>query len=427
MKQMLACMAALLLIMPSALALYVPETESVNGVQREPYYIYHHNALVKGLFDVRHDFSIAFSADITPRELMMLHERGIKTEPVSIFYIGTACRNDKDCDSGYYCDKTNAVRGVGACQPANGGSEPDPDPEPIVRSCYPSTQTPWGIKRVYNDNSIESTSGGSGVVVAVLDTGVMTTHEDLKNRVMECHTTVTRFPPDAKSCEDAHGHGTHVAGTILADGGQDGRGIYGVAPEAKLISIKVCDRKGSCYGDDIAAGITLAADRGAQIISMSLGGSSMSTLEKNAIDYAVDKGVLIIASAGNSGPNLNTIGYPAAYFKVVSVAATDVNDRVADFSSRGIYATEFGYEDRYLEVAAPGVSIESAFYDGCYRVWSGTSMAAPHVSGLAAKQWAGNTPLTRAMLQESAQDITSGHHTIAGYDPASGFGLPVVV
>jgi len=259
----------------------------------------------------------------------------------------------------------------------------------------------------------------------------MQEHLDLKNNIILCETKVTRFAPDRKSCEDGHGHGTHVAGTVLADAGSDGLGIYGVASEANLIAVKVCDKRGSCYGDDIAAGIDYATTNGANIISMSLGGSSPDSQIKEAIDSAVEAGVLVIAAAGNSGPNLDTINYPGGFANVVSVAATDSSDTVAKFSSRGINETIFSFkDDRYMEVAAPGVSVESAYIDGCYRTWSGTSMATPHIAGLSAKLWGENISQSasdvRSLLHNNAEDISKGLHTREGYDPASGFGLPIV-
>ena len=392
----------------------------------EPRYVFTDNFLIRAFVGekIRHSFDKVFSADLSRGQLRAIEILGIKTEPVSIFIINTQCRNDKDCGFGEYCDKTTTQRGLGTCAPINGGTEPEP--EPTTRKCFPLDQTPWGIKRIYNNSDISSTTGGAGIKVAVLDTGVMQEHLDLKSNIIACESTVTRFPPDRNSCEDGHGHGTHVAGTILADGGSDGKGIYGIAPEAKLIAIKVCDRQGRCYGDDIAAGINYAVDNNANIISMSLGGSSISSLEKSAIDNAVNEGVLVIAAAGNSGPNLNTINYPAAYYKVVSVAATDSSDTVADFSSRGIDSNEFsGTEDRYMELAAPGVRVESTNRDGCYVTWSGTSMATPHVSGLAAKLWQENVENVRLSLQNLTEEITKGIHARENYDPASGFGLPV--
>jgi len=418
-KIILSVFAGLIIVsmLGFASTMFISAASQTSDVDSQPYYIFAKNPFIKAFVEVRHDFGNIFSADLTPGQLKVIEVLGIKTEPVSIFTIDTSCRNDKNCPDGYYCYKTGSSRGMGTCAPIDNGGDLDPEPS---RKCYPSTQTPWGINRVNGG------SGGEGIKVAVLDTGVMQEHLDLKGRIFACESTVTRFPPDRSSCEDGHGHGTHVSGTVLADGGADSKGIYGVAPQAKLIAIKVCDRQGRCYGDDIAKGIDLAVTKKANIISMSLGGSSLSSYEQTAIDKAVDAGVLIIAAAGNSGPNLNTINYPAAYSKVISVAATDINDKVADFSSRGIDATEFKEAERYLELAAPGVSIESVYKDGCYAIWSGTSMATPHVSGLAAKLWKENASKTRTLLQDLAQDITSGLHTRAGYDPASGFGLPIV-
>jgi subtilisin len=162
----------------------------------------------------------------------------------------------------------------------------------------------------------------------------------------------------------------------------------------------------------------------------------MEDMEKNAIDYAVSNGVLVIAAAGNSGPNLNTISYPAAYNKVVSVAALEQGTtlRVADFSSRGQDIPFNAESDRLVEVSAPGRSIESTWKDGGYNTISGTSMATPHISGLAAKIWFtildGNNDGkinddVRVQLQNSASanDIISGIHARAGYDPAAGLGL----
>ena len=372
----------------------------------EPYYVMSENPLVTAAIPIRHRFPGGVSADLTDRQVRMLERVGVGVEPVGIYTIA------------------HHRPGHGGGPPSNGGDDENGD-EPD-RACYPSLQVPWGVELVTNGDP----SGGESVVVAVLDTGVQQNHLDLKDRIVDCQTKVTRHRPDARSCTDGHGHGTHVAGSILADGGPDGEGIVGVAPEAGLMAIKVCDRRGWCYGDDIAAGIRYAADNGAQIISMSLGGSQMSAQEQSAIDYATEQGVLVIAAAGNSGPNLNTIGYPGAYHKVVAVGAIDAAERVPDFSSRGINADSFvAGEDRYLEIASPGVSVLSTWNDGCYAVASGTSMAAPHVSGIAARAWADASSMSaedvRVYLQERAQehDITAGAHAREGYDPASGFGL----
>jgi subtilisin len=223
-----------------------------------------------------------------------------------------------------------------------------------------------------------------------------------------------------KGCEDNNGHGTHVAGTVLANGGSDGLGVYGVAPEADLMVVKVCDKRGYCYGDDIAAGIEYAADHGANIISMSFGGDSPDPMVLQAIDHAVESGVLPVAAAGNDGPEDGSIDYPAAYVKVIAVGAIDETESVPYWSSRGLNDGDNVVEEKEVEFAAPGVSIESAYNDGCYAYMSGTSMATPHISGLAAKLWQGDSGNTRDYIHDIAEDIAPN-----GDDRASGLGLPV--
>ncbi|WP_223591848.1 S8 family peptidase [Neobacillus bataviensis] len=307
----------------------------------------------------------------------------------------------------------------------------------------PSDQTPWGIQAIYNDSGIQATSGGDGIIVAVLDTGVKKDHKDLLNQVLQCKDfSQTKTPLVDGSCSDGNGHGTHVSGTVLANGGSDGKGIYGVAPGAKLWSYKVLNDRGSGYSDDIAAAIRAVADAASKshvIISMSLGSSSKDSLISSAVDYAYGKGVLIVAAAGNDGPGDNTIGYPGALVNVVAVAALENVQqngtyRVADFSSRGNPASDGDYviQERDVEVSAPGRAVESTWKDGGYNTISGTSMATPHVSGLAAKIWAANPSWShtqlRAELQNRAKanDILGGTGAAAGDDYASGFGFPRV-
>jgi subtilisin family serine protease len=313
------------------------------------------------------------------------------------------------------------------------------------RTTVPNDQTPWGIEAIYNDSSIAAPTGGNGVKVAVLDTGVNTSHVDLVESAEQCKDFTQRKSSLVNnSCSDKNGHGTHVAGTVLAHGGNDGQGIYGVAPEAELWAYKVLNDRGSGYSDDIAAAIQHAADEANRlnvnaIISMSLGSSSKSTLIADAVTYAYKKGVLVVAAAGNSGPDADTIGYPGALVDAVAVAALeDVQEngtyRVADFSSRGNPNTDgdFIIEERDVEVSAPGRAIESTWYDGTYNTISGTSMATPHISGLAAKIWAENPSLTasdiRTELQSRARtnDILGGSGSATGDDYASGFGFPTV-
>lgn len=308
----------------------------------------------------------------------------------------------------------------------------------------PSDRTPWGMEAIYNDSNLQATSGGNGVKVAVLDTGVNVNHADLAGSAEQCKDFTNRRSPLVDgSCTDKNGHGTHVSGTILAHGGS-GQGIYGVAPEADLWAYKVLNDQGSGYSDDIAGVIQHVADEAVRtgshvVISMSLGSSSKSTLIADAVDYAYGKGVLVVAAAGNSGPNANTIGYPGALVNAVTVAALeDVQEngtyRVADFSSRGNPQTDGDYviQELDVELSAPGRAIESTWYDGSYNTISGTSMATPHVSGLAAKIWAANPSMShtqlRAELQNRAKanDILGGSGAASGDDYASGFGFPRV-
>jgi subtilisin len=312
----------------------------------------------------------------------------------------------------------------------------------ITAASVPSNQTPWGIKAIYNDPSIQKTSGGNGIKVAVLDTGVNINHKDLAGSAEQCKDFSQLFFSLRNGvCTDRQGHGTHVAGTVLAHGGSDGLGVYGVAPEAKLWAYKVLNDLGSGYSDDIANAIRHAADEAVRtnskvIISMSLGAASKNSLIANAVDYAYSKGALVVAAAGNSGSGENTIGFPGGLANAIAVAALEnVQEngtyRVADYSSRGNPATDGDYVigELDVEISAPGSAVESTWYNGSYNTISGTSMATPHVSGLAAKIWANNPTWSHSQLRQELQnrakqnDIKGGVGAAEGDDYASGFGF----
>ena len=304
-----------------------------------------------------------------------------------------------------------------------------------------SQQVPWGIKAIYNNSSLKTTSGGSGINIAVLDTGVNKTHTDLVNRVEQCKDFTGSTTVINNSCADGNGHGTHVAGTALADGGKDKTGVYGVAPAADLWAYKVLSNSGSGYSDDIAAAIRHAADQATStgtktVINMSLGSSGNDSLISSAVNYAYSKGVLVVAAAGNSGYAQGTIGYPGALVNAVAVAALEnVQEngtyRVANFSSRGYASTAGDYviQQGDVEISAPGASIYSTWYTGGYNTISGTSMASPHVAGLAAKIWSQNPSWSHTQLRTNLQnrakavDIKGGYGASAGDDYASGFGF----
>lgn len=301
-------------------------------------------------------------------------------------------------------------------------------------------QKPWGIKAIYNSSN-PTPSGGQGINIAVLDTGVNTSHLDLVNRVEQCKDFTGSTTVINNSCTDRNGHGTHVAGTALADGGSDKGGVFGVAPQADLWAYKVLTDSGSGYSDDIAAAIRHAADQASAtgtktIISMSLGSSANNSLISSAVNYAYSKGVLIIAAAGNSGYSAGTIGYPGALVNSVAVAALENVQqngtyRVANYSSRGFTSTAGDYviQQGDVEISAPGSAVYSTWYNGGYNTISGTSMATPHVSGLAAKIWAQNPSWNHTQLRTNLQnraklvDIKGGYSAATGDDIASGFGF----
>jgi subtilisin len=357
---------------------------------------------------IRHTFQTGkASAEVTTAQLTMLQRKGVAVELVPTAQIvGDAGAQGK---------------------PGGGGGR-----------VVPTTQVPLGIKMIYGNASLTKSgiSGGAGVTVAVLDTGSVNhpdfTRADGSKVITGCVNFADRSSAQIEGqCADGHGHGTHVTGTIAGAGGADGLGIFGVAPNASVFSYKVLNDRGSGYADDIANAITVAADRGANIISMSLGGSSGSSLYLDAIRYANSKGVLVIAAAGNSGPNPDTIGYPGGYKEVVAVAALNPDEVVSYFSSRGITdGNDTSIVDREVEVAGPGRNTISTYKDGGYYTMSGTSMATPHIAGLAAKIWNGASSTRNSLVTKAkAHDITRAeqiNNAGAGYDIAAGYGLPQV-
>jgi thermitase len=258
-----------------------------------------------------------------------------------------------------------------------------------------------------------------GVKVGIVDTGVLQTHEDLVGKVANCASSYTGIPILVGSiregtCTDDNGHGTHVSGTITGNA-NNSKGVAGVAFNSP---IAMCKALGGPLGtgstSDVANCIRWAHDRGAKVLSMSLGGGASSTLQQ-AVQYAWKSGgangTLLIAAAGNDGNG--TLNYPAAYPEVVSVAATDNRDQRASFSNA----------NADVEIAAPGVNVLST-YNGSntnYATASGTSMSTPHVAGVAAViygRYPGATASTiRSKLVASVDDLGA-----AGRDNVFGFG-----
>jgi thermitase len=278
----------------------------------------------------------------------------------------------------------------------------------------------WGFNNL-NDADIDApegwTAGGlgafpaaGGVKVGIVDTGIDNAHEDLAGKREDCGRASPLFGTvNSGSCADDNDHGTHVAGTIAAKA-NNGVGVAGVAFNSSLGICKALNALGSGSTAGVANCITWLAQRGAKVISLSLGGGASTTLQtavRNA--YNNGNGALIVAAAGNDGNA--TLNYPAAYAEVVSVAATDSNDARASFSNA----------NSDVEVAAPGVNVLSTKRGGGYVAFSGTSMATPHVSGVAALIW-GRNPSFNALQVRNKLDASVDDKGAAGRDPSYGFG-----
>jgi serine protease len=307
-------------------------------------------------------------------------------------------------------DKASAIKLVEEAQEAAGAVGVEMD-APVYALGAPTGSDPyraqqWDIPKIRTADAWQK-STGAGVVVAVIDSGVDATHPDLAGNVISGLDATT---DREGATTDRHGHGTHVAGTIAAVTG-NATGISGVAPDVKIMPVKVLGDNGSGNMSDTAQGITWAADHGAQVINMSLGGTQQVAAVSTAISYARSKGVTVVAAVGNSRQQGSPTSYPAADAGVIGVAATDTNDRIGVYSNAG----------SYVDVAAPGTDILSLAPGGQYKTMSGTSMASPHVAGVAALLKSYQSSLTpdqiEATLEKSAVDLGG-----AGFDNDFGNG-----
>ena len=260
------------------------------------------------------------------------------------------------------------------------------------------------------------TKGAAETVIAIIDTGIDFEHPDLKNKII---SRGRDFGNDDWDATDDQGHGTYVAGIAAADTNND-EGIAGVAWNCKILPVKVADSKGDIWYDDLIDGILWAADNGADVINLSLGGDAPDDSLRDALRYAHEKGVVIAASAGNDGV---AVLYPAAYDAYcLAVAATDFNDERTEWSC-------FGPE---VDVAAPGEWVLSTYptymtdmTEFLPYLWAGgTSASAPHVAGLAAlikglKPWLTADEIMN-VIRFSSDDVNSGEHS--GRDDYIGYG-----
>jgi subtilisin len=287
---------------------------------------------------------------------------------------------------------------------------------------------PWGIDRVDAEVAHANGETGNGADIAIVDTGIDSDHPDLQDNLGEGKAFVEcgsggyfgncSFQGNSNSCntawDDDNDHGTHCAGT--ADAVNNSEGVVGVSTEATLHAVKVLDCGGSGSYSDIAAGIEYVADQGWDVGSMSLGGDSGSSALKDAVVYAKDQGVLLVAAAGNDGECTDCVGYPAAYPETMAVSSTNDSDDLSSFSSQG----------PEVDIAAPGTDVYSTVPGG-YDTFSGTSMATPHVAGAGGQLMANGSSNTDAQsrLESTAEDIgLSSNESGSGLlDAAAALGL----
>ena len=286
----------------------------------------------------------------------------------------------------------------------------------------------WGVKNTQQAEAIAASKGGSkDVVIAIVDTGVDLGHPDLKDKLVKGYNaTGLSGLFGLGSAKDDNGHGTHCAG-IAAAITNNGVGIAGMAPNCKIMPVRVLAGAGSGSLLSVAKGITWAADHGADVISLSLGGAGTMQSLGDAVAHALKKNSVVVAAMGNAGHAGNPISYPAAYPGVISVGATDAEDKIAMFSSF----------NKYCSVSSPGVKIFAT--TPTYDVWltknsqgkitknysfmSGTSMATPLVAGLAGLIRSQHPDLAPAQVKALLEKTADKTADMAGSDWNEKFGF----
>jgi len=269
----------------------------------------------------------------------------------------------------------------------------------------------WNLRRIGMEQAWDLRPSAADVIVAVLDTGVDLTHPDLRANLMLDQGY--DFLDDVPSPQDDESHGTAVAGIIGAIG-NNREGVTGIAWHVKLLPIKALNSQGRGPDSAMVKAILYAADAGARIINISSTGTRYSAALETAVQYAQGKGALVVAAAGNTGDNDNAVNYPAAFDGVLAVGAIDDKDQLASFSQR----------QSYVALVAPGVDVPSTAWAGAgrgpYASQSGTSIAAPHVSGAAAILWELRPDLSASDI---AMALRAHADKVASADPGYGSGI----
>ena len=253
----------------------------------------------------------------------------------------------------------------------------------------------YGPQKVQAPDAWDVTTSNGNIKIAIIDTGVQLNHPELAIKLWPGYN----FVEGNLTPNDGNGHGTHVAG-IAGALTENSLGIAGIAPSASIIPVRALDNSGNGTLSNIANAITYSTNAGAKVINLSLGSSQGSITLENAINHAWNQGVVIVAAAGNEASN--TLTYPAAYQNVIAVASTDINDQKSDFSNYGTW----------VEVSAPGSTILSTYTGSYYAYLSGTSMACPHVAGLAA-----------LLAAQGKNNVQIKNTILSTCDPVPGTGL----
>jgi subtilisin family serine protease len=297
-----------------------------------------------------------------------------------------------------YAERNGVVKAVGTISDSL---------KPQYTPSDPDYGLQWNMPIISADDAWDIHMGSTSVVVAIVDTGVDYTHNDLAAHYLPGGYDWVNMDPDPW---DDHYHGTHCAGIAAAEM-DNGYGVTGVA-QVSIWSEKVLNQFGSGDWGDLADGIIHASDAGVDVISMSLGGTYYSSLVDDACTYAYSNGVLLVAASGNYGYNLDSIPfYPASLSTVMAVGATDSSDVRPWWSDYG----------SVLEVSAPGVSVYSTMPGNSYGYLDGTSMACPHVAGVAALTWSYDPELTNVQMRERLHQAVDDLGD-PGWDPYYGHG-----